>query len=92
MSVPTQFGLSEELARLVPIAPIAVTTTEALLGFVITCQGSGSDVIVEEGLVNLFGRCRIESSMETVFQAAAKVDCPAKYAQVYCFALAPVPQ
>jgi hypothetical protein len=70
MSIPTQFALSLELSRLVPIAPITALTTQALLNFVRACQGSGSDAIVEEDLVSLFGRCRIESSMETVFRAA----------------------
>lgn len=64
MPLSNQFSLSLELTRLVPFG---LATTDAVMNLARSLQNSGSDVVTEEGLATIFGRCRISPQMATSF-------------------------
>lgn len=69
MAFTSQFSLSLELTNLVPTA---IATTRALLRLARDLSKSGSDIIVEQDLADIFGRNRIAPQFESSFKAAVK--------------------
>lgn len=60
MAFTNQFALTVELARLIPPIQWALTKTgNAIMDHARELRQSGSDIVVEEDLANIFGRCRI---------------------------------
>ena len=68
MALSNQFALTVELTRLVPIASVADKAAQAFIRWARGFRHSGSDVIVEEDLVAIFGRCRIAPSLDSSFR------------------------
>lgn len=71
----SQFSLSLELSHVIPQAALAVGKTyAAAMRLARELQSSGSDIVIEEDLALLFGRCRIApntlSSFRTVVSQA----------------------
>ncbi|KAL9118437.1 MAG: hypothetical protein Q9187_005019 [Circinaria calcarea] len=60
-----QFSLSLELTRLIPTG---LATSNAFMSLARSLRNSGSDVVIEEDLAILFGRCRIFPQMATSFR------------------------
>ena len=68
MTFPGQFALSLELTRLVPAGLCAVGKAwEGAMTLARNLRGSGSDWVIEEDLVGLFGRCLIDRNMASTF-------------------------
>lgn len=72
MPFSSQFNLSLELTRLLPLASVADSATQTLIRFARDLRNSGSDVVVEEDLVEIFGRCRISSELGSSFRTVIK--------------------
>jgi hypothetical protein len=66
--MPSQFALSLEVSRLVPLNFVASKAAEAIMALARDLQSSGSDLVIEEDLLNMFGRCRIAQNMERSFR------------------------
>lgn len=69
MAFSNQFALSLELTRLLP--PIAWATNKAanaVMSRARELRHSGSDIVVEEDLANIFGRCRISLTLTSSFK------------------------
>ncbi|KAL8992736.1 MAG: hypothetical protein Q9169_006879, partial [Polycauliona sp. 2 TL-2023] len=73
MTNETQFSLSLELAKIFPIGHIIKSGAEELVSLVRALRKDGSDFLVEEDLANIFGRGRIEPSLEADFRKAVRV-------------------
>ena len=75
MAFTNQFTLSLELSRIVPLSLVASKAAEAVMNLARSLQSSGSDIVIEEDLAYIFGRCRIarqfESSFKTLLKASA---------------------
>lgn len=69
----TQFNLSVELAKVFPVREAVAGSAESLVSLVRAMRRSGSDFLVEEDLAAIFGRGRIESSLESSFRNKSKV-------------------
>ena len=67
-SFANQFALSLEITRLLPISTITETTAKAVYNLARGLQNSGSDIIVEQDLAEVFGRCRITHEIERSFR------------------------
>ena len=64
-----QFALSVELTRLLPpVAWAANKTYNALMSRARDLRHSGSDIVVEEDLAIVFGRCRISPTLTSSFK------------------------
>ena len=72
MALSSQFSLSVELTKLIPLGPLASVAGKSLLHFIRELQASGSDIVTEEGLVEVFGRNRIEPRFESSFRTAVR--------------------
>jgi len=72
MAFSTQFNLSVELATVFPVREAVAGGAESLVSLVRAMRRSGSDFLVEEDLAAIFGRGRIESSLESSFRDAVK--------------------
>jgi hypothetical protein len=72
MPLAGQFSLSVELTKLLPLGPILNTVGRGFLNLARDLQNSGSDIVVEADLANVFGRNRIESRFESTFRTAVK--------------------
>ncbi|KAF4631144.1 hypothetical protein G7Y89_g6989 [Cudoniella acicularis] len=69
MAFSSQFALSLELTKLIPVSLTAASAAaEALLRLARDLQGSGSDIVIEADLAELFGRSRIEAQMASTFR------------------------
>ena len=68
MPFPSQFALSLELTRLLPLRTITDEAAQAIINFGRQLKGSGSDFITEEDLVLLFGRSKISFMLESSFK------------------------
>jgi hypothetical protein len=65
----SQFSLSLELSHFIPQAALAVGKTYlAAMKLARELQSSGSDIVIEEDLARLFGRCNILSNMASSFR------------------------
>lgn len=60
-----QFSLSLELTRLVPLG---IAASDAVMNLARSLRNSGSDIVIEEDLATVFGRCRISPHMTTSFR------------------------
>ena len=69
MVFTTQFALSLELARLLPaIGQATNSAADAIMRRARDLRHSGSDIVVEEDLANVFGRCRISLTLSSSFK------------------------
>ena len=69
MVFSSQFALSLEITRLVPLALNMVgASADKALRFMRDVRNSGSDGLTEEDLALLFGRCRISDKFEAMFK------------------------
>ncbi|KAL8902631.1 MAG: hypothetical protein Q9207_004513 [Kuettlingeria erythrocarpa] len=73
MPFTSQFSLSLELAKVFPLGQVVQAGTEQIVGLVRALRKDGSDFLVEEDLANIFGRGRIEPSLEADFRKAVRV-------------------
>ena len=68
-SMSSQFALSLEVTRLVPLALAATNSAAAaVMKLARDLQDSGSDLITEEDLAEVFGRSRIEPQLASSFK------------------------
>lgn len=72
MPIESQFSLSLELTKLVPLGPLASAVGHGLLALARDLKNTGSDILVEEDLVAVFGRNRIESHFESTFKTVVR--------------------
>ena len=68
MSFSNQFALSVEVTRLLPITTVANKSAQALMNYARDLRHSGSDFVVEEDLVEVFGRSRISHTLGSSFR------------------------
>ena len=69
MAFTSQFALSLELTRLLPpLKWAADKTADAIMAKARELRNSGSDIVVEEDLANVFGRCRISRTLASSFK------------------------
>ena len=73
MPFQSQFSLSLELAKVLPVRQIVNAAAEQIIGLVRELKRDGSDFLVEEDLANIFGRGRIEPSLEEDFRKAVRI-------------------
>lgn len=74
MPLNSSFQLSLELTKLFGLTRQAASATQALVNFAKQLRNSGSDIVVEEDLANVFGRMRIEYAIETDFKGRVLID------------------
>ena len=72
MAFSSQFSLSLELTRLLPLGGAVEAGGRALIQLARELQRSGSDIVVEEDLAEVFGRNRIEPHFESTFRTAVR--------------------
>lgn len=72
MAFSNQFSLSVELTKLIPFGPLASVAGKGLINLIRDLQESGSDILTEEGLAEVFGRNRIEPRFESSFRTAVR--------------------
>ncbi|KAI4124307.1 MAG: hypothetical protein LQ347_005788 [Umbilicaria vellea] len=68
MAFSNQFALSLELTRLLPISWATNKATEAFMSRARDLLHSGSDIVVEEDLANVFGRNKISPTLSSSFK------------------------
>jgi hypothetical protein len=68
MAFQSQFSLSLELTRLLPVRSITDQAAQAFMNYARQLYHSGSDVIVEEDLVQIFGRSKISTTLGSSFK------------------------
>ncbi|KAL8730396.1 MAG: hypothetical protein Q9181_004672, partial [Wetmoreana brouardii] len=68
----TQFSLSLELAKIFPLREALTTGVKQLVNLVRALKRNGSDFLVEEDLARIFGRGKIEPSLEKDFRDVVK--------------------
>ena len=66
MAFTNQFALTVELTRLLP--PIINKAADAIMNRARELRHSGSDIVVEEDLANVFGRCQISNALSSSFR------------------------
>ncbi|XTI85368.1 hypothetical protein V2W45_1454916, partial [Cenococcum geophilum] len=67
MPFSSQFALSLELTRLLPIIGRS-QVVEDVIKLARSLQGSGSDIVIEEDLMRLYGHARIEAQLASSFR------------------------
>jgi hypothetical protein len=80
----TSFGvqLSLELANAFPIREVVGGATRSAISFARKLKATGSDLIVEQDLADIFGRGRIEGELQKVFKKLVSV-MPSKTMPIY---------
>lgn len=73
MSISRQFSLSLELAKILPIRSAISYSAETIVELFRALRRSGSDFLVEEDLAAIFGRGKIEPSLEIGFRDVVKI-------------------
>ena len=68
MPFSSQFALSLEVTRLVPLGLAVNKAAEAVMSCARDLRHSGSDIVTEEDLANVFGRSRIDASLASSFK------------------------
>ncbi|MCJ1285368.1 hypothetical protein MMC26_004708 [Xylographa opegraphella] len=68
MSVSTQFQLGLELTKIFPIREVAGSVYNKVMNYARDLRKTGSDLVVEEDLAAIFGRGRLEASLELKFR------------------------
>ena len=71
-AIASQFALSFELTKLPPVRAAISYSSDALISLVRALKKSGSDFLVEEDLAAIFGRGRIEPTLEESFRSVVK--------------------
>ncbi|KAI9796102.1 MAG: hypothetical protein M1833_006524 [Piccolia ochrophora] len=72
MPLESQFSLSVELTKLVPLGPVIDSAGRGILQLARNLRKSGSDITVEEDLAAVFGRNRIDPRFDSTFRTAVK--------------------
>lgn len=72
MAFTNQFSLSLELTRFIPFGSLITNASRGMLHLMRELQNSGSDMITEADLAEVFGRNRIEPRFESTFRTAVK--------------------
>lgn len=72
MPIATQFALSLEIAKLVPLQLAISKSAEVVMNLARSLQNSGSNIVVEEDLALLFGRSHISQQLEPSFKTVLK--------------------
>ena len=72
MPFSNQFALSLEITRLVPMRLVESKTYETVMSLARDLQNSGSDIVIEEDLADVFGRNRISSKFASSFTTVIK--------------------
>ncbi|KAI4150013.1 MAG: hypothetical protein LQ340_004316 [Diploschistes diacapsis] len=78
----SQFSLSVELSKIVPLVPIVNIASRSLLGLVRSFKKSGSDIVTEHDLASIFGRSRIDDAFSRTFRNAVRTSSVHKLAGV----------
>ena len=68
----TQFSLSVELSKVVPLVPILQLASNSALAVVRKFQSSGSNLLTEHDLAAVLGRSRIDQQFASTFRNAVK--------------------
>ena len=68
MPFSSQFALSLEVTRLIPLHHVVSKAAEAVMSVARELRHSGSDIVTEEDLTNVFGRCRIAPELASSFK------------------------
>ena len=74
MSITTQFQIGVELTKIFPIRELAGTTYNKVMNFARDLRKTGSDLVVEEDLAAIFGRGKLEASLEKQFRKQVSKD------------------
>ena len=69
----TGFQLSVELSKVFPIATAVQSAGAMVLDLARNLRRSGSDLVVEEDLVSVFGRAKIVSEVESTFKKTVSI-------------------
>ncbi|KAL8706509.1 MAG: hypothetical protein Q9201_000441 [Fulgogasparrea decipioides] len=72
MPFQTSLSLSIELAKVFPVREVLTSGAEQLANLVRALKRNGSDFLVEEDLADIFGRGKIEPSLENDFRDVVK--------------------
>ncbi|MCJ1226978.1 hypothetical protein MMC12_003633 [Toensbergia leucococca] len=72
MVFSNQFALSLEVTRLVPLKYLADKASQAIINYARVLDHSGSDIVVENDLVEAFGRSQISSTLSSTFKNVVK--------------------
>ena len=73
MPFESQFSLSLELAKILPVREVVNAGAEKIISLVRALKREGSDFLIEEDLANIFGRGKIEPSLEDDFRRVVKI-------------------
>ncbi|KAL9584817.1 MAG: hypothetical protein Q9212_001884 [Teloschistes hypoglaucus] len=73
MPLQTQLSLSIELAKAFPLREAINSSVEQLVNLVRALKKNGSDFLVEADLADIFGRGKIEPSLEKGFREVVKI-------------------
>ena len=72
MAFTNQFSLSLELTKFIPFGSVITNASRGVLHLMRELQDSGSDMITEADLAEVFGRNRIDGKFESTFRTAVK--------------------
>ena len=72
MALTNQFSLSLELTNLVPFGSLLTSAGRGMLNLMREIQQSGSDIVTEADLAEIFGRNRIEARFASSFRTAVR--------------------
>lgn len=72
MAFTNQFSLSLELTKLVPFGSLLSGASRGMLHLMRELKDSGSDIVTEADLAEVFGRNRIEEKFASTFRTAVK--------------------
>lgn len=82
MAFTNQFSLSVELSKLVPVAPIVSIASRNLLELVRGLDRSGSNLITEHDLAQIFGRTYISPQFANTFKNAVRTSAVHKLSSI----------
>jgi len=72
MALSSQFNLSVEITKLLPLGSLLSITSRGLLTLTRELRKSGSDFATEQDLAEIFGRNRIENKFASTFRTAVR--------------------
>lgn len=72
MAFATQFALSLELTNLVPMGIAAAGKAWDLMTTARDLRGSGSDIVTEEDMAGLLGRCFVQRNLASTFREVVR--------------------
>lgn len=72
MPFSSQFALSLEVTRLVPVPLVLNKVYETVMNLARDLQNSGSNIVIEQDLADVFGRSRISTNFERSFATVVK--------------------